>query len=365
MIAFDARMSERSGIGSYVRNLLAQFAAMDRPPKLTVIGDQDIHRYWRRPIVCRSPIYSIQEQLSIPVVAHNCNVFHAPHYNAPLLFRGRLVVTIHDLNHLTFYDELPTIAHKLYARLMMTLAVRRADHIMTDSEWTRRDLLRRWPDAAMKTEVVHNGIDPQLRRTIEPAVPAKYGITKPYVLYLGLLKRHKNITRLIEAFLAAQDELKGEFQLAIAGDPTSDDIGLRDVIVRRRSSEIVRLIGFIAPGDIAPLYSGATAFAFPSLAEGFGLPPLEAMACGTPVIASNASCLPEVLGGAPRFFDPRDVADMAASIVSAVRDEAWRFAAIERGYRTTAKYRWEDTALACLRAYSAADTTVANGSGGR
>jgi alpha-1,3-rhamnosyl/mannosyltransferase len=155
----------------------------------------------------------------------------------------------------------------------------------------------------------------------------------------------------VEAFAAAQSSLKGEYLLVISGDTKSDEDGLKQHIDGCPVKNLIRLTGFIPGADLPTLYSQASVFAFPSMAEGFGLPPLEAMSYGIPVIASNASCLPEVLKDAPLYFAPLNVDDMAACLERALSDSAWRQEAISKGTVVAAGYRWENTAREHLDLY--------------
>ncbi|MDP2807617.1 MAG: glycosyltransferase family 1 protein, partial [bacterium] len=186
----------------------------------------------------------------------------------------------------------------------------------------------------------------QLDRTL-----TRYRITKPYILYVGMLKSHKNIKRLIAAFEKAQTGLKDKYALVIAGDTKTDQDNLPEWISREKIGSTVLLTGYVPAGDLSALYTGAKTFVFPSLAEGFGMPPLEAMSYGIPVAASNASCLPEILGDAPCYFDPYSVDDMAAKLVISCTKDAWRAQAIQKGHRVAARYDWRQTAVACIEVY--------------
>jgi glycosyltransferase involved in cell wall biosynthesis len=252
---------------------------------------------------------------------------------------------------LNYYEQLPSLFHKLYAKIMMGMVVKRADAIMTDSDWTKKDICRRWPWAETKTKTVYCGVSEPREHQSPKEVLARYGINKPYILYVGLLKRHKNVTRLVEAFITAQRSLKGKHLLVIAGDAKSDDANLKQYIEGCSHKHLVRLTGFFPGADLPALYGPASVFAFPSMAEGFGLPPLEAMSYGVPVISSNATCLPEILRDAPLYFDPLNVDDMAACLERAVSDSSWRQEAIRKGAVVADGYRWENTARACIDLY--------------
>lgn len=241
--------------------------------------------------------------------------------------------------------------HKIYALLIMTLVVKKADIILTGSEWTSDQISRRWPFSKLKIKTIYNGIKMPVKGCINKEVINKYNIDKPYILYLGLLKKHKNLANLIEAFVNAQSDLRGEYLLIIAGDLKSDETDLPSLINKKKQNKSIRLLGFVPGEDLPGLYSGASVFAFPSLSEGFGLPPLEAMSHGVPVISSNATCLPEVLKTAPMYFNPLSIADISKCIKRAIGNEKWRSDASIIGKEIASSYSWERTVEGCIRLY--------------
>lgn len=336
-------MHDHSGIGTYIRNVLSGIKERDDVwREILVLRNKNTMLEYYNTLVCNYKIYTIAEQACLPVIARKAKIFHAPHYNAPLLFPGKLVVTIHDLNHIKLLRELPTLLHKVYAVTIMTFVVKRADVIITVSEWTRRQICRLWPSSEEKIKTIYNGIkEPCDIINGREILKRHYKIEKPYILYLGLLKKHKNLSRLINAFSLAQDLLREQYLLIIAGDIKSDDVNLLEKISRNQYKDLIRLIDYVPRSRLPALYFNASLFVFPSLAEGFGLPPLEAMSYGVPVISSNATCLPEVLKDAPMYFDPLNIHDMSNCIKRALSDEKWRKSARVRGKKISLIYSWD------------------------
>jgi len=269
---------------------------------------------------------------------------------------GKLVVTMHDTLPLTRPELVfPSLAGRLAWRLKETVAARLADRIVTVSEASRRALQAwsGWPHHRFR--VITEGPDPIFRpRALDPAAEAalrKFGLApdERYLLYVGGLSPHKNLLRLIEAFgQSAQNDTK----LLLAGD--LEDVfhthvpEIRAAIASRRLEERVILTGFVPDDDLVFLYSRAYALVQPSLLEGFGLPAVEAMACGTPVISSRAGSLPEVVGPAGVYFDPTDVDSMANTIRNLLSDDATRQELAAIAPRRAAKFSWDASARALL-----------------
>jgi glycosyltransferase involved in cell wall biosynthesis len=277
----------------------------------------------------------------------------------PLLHPHRSVVTVHDLGFL-YHPEAHTLSQNLYLRWSTRHNARAATRILADSEATRRDLVHHYSIPDSKIAVVYPGRDETLAPVAEPAlrsaVRARYGLADPYLLYVGTLHPRKNLVRLVQAFGSLLRSLRdgprtpmAGLQLVLAGQRgwLYDDI-LAQVRKLDLSDHVV-LTGYIPDADLPALLSGALAFVFPSLYEGFGLPLLEAMACGTPVICSNASSLPEVAGDAALLVDPRDTEALADALARLVVDEGLRRELVERGFRQMQRFSWRRCAEETLR----------------
>jgi glycosyltransferase involved in cell wall biosynthesis len=362
-IAIDARKLHDFGIGTYIRNVLIGLAAIDQQTEFIVLcrpGDADAVNELGvnfRAVPETARPYSLGEQVRIPwsLVREGAHLLHEPHYVVPPATRCRTVVTIHDCIHLMFPQYLPGRLAHFYARTSMWSAVHRSARILTVSEASKRDILRFFDVPPGKISVIHNAIDERFLAPPDEArmdqIRQRYQLDHPFLLYVGNIKRHKNLERLIEAFGRARAGGLDDLKLVIIGDEISKYPPLRQSVHRHRLDKHVRFLGFQPHDTLAGFYRLARAFVFPSLYEGFGLPPLEAMACGTPVVTSNVSSLPEVAGDAAILVDPYDPASIAEGITRAVTDESARADLITRGPRRAREFSWTQSTAAIHRIY--------------
>jgi glycosyltransferase involved in cell wall biosynthesis len=355
-IAIDARKLHDFGIGTYIRNILAELARLDQSTEFIVLcrpGEQEftsgLGPNFRAVVEPANP-YSVGEQFRVPLslARERVSLLHEPHYVLPALTRCPSVVTIHDCIHLMFPQHLPhRLAHP-YARTSMWVATRKADRILTVSEASKRDILRFFDVPAHKITVVPNAIDERFLSPLDEEqvdrVRQRYQLNHPFALYVGNIKPHKNVDRLIEAFGRARARGLEDLRLIIIGDELSKYPGLRQAVHRHRLDKHVRFFGFQPIGTLSVFYRLAQVFVFPSLYEGFGLPPLEAMACGTPVVTSNLSSMPEVTGGAALLVDPTDPDAIADGIVRASIEPALRAELIAKGLARARQFSWAESA---------------------
>ena len=352
-VAIDARKLHDFGIGTYTRNLLRHLARLDHDTEYVLLCQEPDLRIAEqlgpnfRTVLEPSPNYSIREQIHVPWVLRReqPDVFHAPHYVLPPAIRCHSVVTIHDCIHLMFPQYLPNRAAYFYAKASMWMAARRSDRILTVSEASKRDILRFFNVPPEKIVVVYNAIDERFRAT--PAeedvarVRERYQLDHGFVLYAGNIKPHKNLVRLIEAF----DELRKagfeDLKLLIIGDEISKLPALRRAVHEHKLHKHVRFLGYLPDETLAILYRLAAVFVFPSLYEGFGLPPLEAMASGAPVVTSNVSSLPEVAGDAAVLVDPYDVGSIVDGITRVLTDPALADDLRRKGRERARDFSWE------------------------
>ena len=352
-IAIDARKLHDYGIGTYVRNLVYWLSNQDGDNEYQLLcRDEDIdfvralgRRFTAVPISAGN--YSMREQFAVPLALARARaeLFHAPHYVVSPLTRCRFIVTIHDCIHLRFPEYLPNRMAHTYARAMMGMAARRSCRVLTVSEASKQDILHYLKVPADKVEVIYNALDERLARPPTPAEIAKvrerFQLEAPFILYAGNIKPHKNVDRLIEAYSVLRRRGVEDAKLLIIGNEISKYPHLRRLVHRFNLHQHVRFLGFVPDATLAALYRLASVFVFPSLYEGFGLPPLEAMAGGAPVITSNVSSLPEVVGDAAILIDPMDAGAIADAMARVLGDAGLRADLVRRGRDRVKLFSWE------------------------
>jgi glycosyltransferase involved in cell wall biosynthesis len=356
-IAIDARKLRDYGIGTYVRNLLRHLSRVDQTTEYVVLcrgtDSQLVDELGEnfRAVPEASPGYSVREQITVPrdLRREGADLFHAPHYVLPPLTPCKSVVTIHDCIHLRFPQYLPNRLGYAYARSFLWVATHRSNRVMTVSEASKRDILEYFSIPPEKIDVIYNGIDERFGEPpAEDAVKRvreRYQLDGPFVLYAGNIKPHKNLGRLIAAFdiLRQSGPEFAQVKLVIIGDEISKYAALRHAVHRHKLHKHVRFFGFVPAQTLAILYRLADVFVFPSLYEGFGLPPLEAMASGTPVITSNVSSLPEVVGDAAVLIDPLQPEAIADALRRVLSDSALRDNLRQRGLKRARQFSWEQS----------------------
>jgi glycosyltransferase involved in cell wall biosynthesis len=352
-IAIDARKLRDYGIGTYIRNLLRHLARIDQSNEyVLIVRPSDIEIAAElgdnfRTVADWSRSYSLREQITIPLDLRReaVDLFHAPHYVLPPLTPCKSIVTIHDCIHLRFPQYLPHRMGYVYARSSLWVATHRATRVLTVSETSKRDILRYFRVPESKIDVIYNAIDERLVDEPSPEevaqVRERYQLNDPFVLYAGNIKPHKNLERLIEAFNTMRRGGLEHVKLLIIGDEVSKYATLRRAVHRYKLHKHVRFFGFVSDKTLASLYRLASVFVFPSLYEGFGLPPLEAMAAGTPVITSNVSSLPEVVGDAALLIDPYEPDEIAAAMRRVLTEPGLRENLQARGRARVKEFSWD------------------------
>jgi glycosyltransferase involved in cell wall biosynthesis len=362
-VAIDARKLHDFGIGTYIRNLLRHLARIDQSSEfllLTTEADLGIAASLGpnfRTVLEPSGNYSIAEQVHIPWLLwkEKPDVYHATHYVLPPAVPCPAVVTIHDCIHLRFPEYLPSRFAYAYARASIWAAAHRASHILTVSEASKEDILHYVHVPPERITVTYNALDEQFgaapgAEDIE-LVRERYQLHHPFVLYVGNIKPHKNLVRLIDAFAGLRRDGFPDLTLLIIGDEISKLPALRHAVHSHKLHKHVRFLGFLSDHTLAALYRLASVFVFPSLYEGFGLPPLEAMASGTPVVTSNVSSMPEVAGDAAVLVDPHDTVDIKDGMKRVLTDAALRESLVRKGLERARHFSWETSVRQTLAVY--------------
>jgi glycosyltransferase involved in cell wall biosynthesis len=340
----DFRMSKHSGIGVYLRNVLNY---LDQKSTFTISLAAGPESSIETELNLQSPIYSIKEQLEYFLKIRKVDLFWSPHYNIPVLpIRAvKRVVTIHDVYHLAFSNTL-TPFQKIYAKIMINLAVRLSDAVITVSEFSKQEIVRYTNCDTKRIHVISNGVKQATVLLDYKSIREKYHIPAgPYILFVGNVKPHKNLITLLKAFRQLPEELYRNYQVVIVGKREgmiTGDAGVFALIEEDKElSKKVVFTGIVDDEDLDTIYANASLFAFPSHYEGFGLPPLEAMVNGCPVISSNSSSLPEVCGDAVLYFDPVDVNALEKAIASVLMDKELARSLITKGYERVKQFTWE------------------------
>ena len=318
-LTIDLRMYRHSGIGRYLRNLTPLLLPLLQTKAIRVLGSSALfgNAPWLHdPRIelheTEAPIYSLAEQaLALGPALRNAGLLWVPHYNAPLLYRGPLVVTIHDIAPIALPEILSNSIKRRYARLLIERSVARASAILCVSQFTAAELTARLGTDPGKLTVTHLGLDADWPF----AATQHYEPDRvPFLLFVGNVKPNKNLGLLLEAFTAVRDRIPHRLVLAgrMSGFSTGDEAVMRQADAL---GDRVRFTGEVPDAELTTLYAGASALVLPSLYEGFGLPILEAMQLNCPVFCSTAGSLPEIAGGAALAFDPRDPASLAACLL--------------------------------------------------
>jgi glycosyltransferase involved in cell wall biosynthesis len=361
-VAIDIRRAADYGFGTYIRNIVNQLGRIDRTTSYLLIGQrQHLNQFERLPqnfeLLDHAHGYiSWRAHVELPWLLRErkVDILHVPWLFAPILVPMRLVITVHDLSDVM--DRQPGVPPLIQAgaRLFARVAARRADHIFTVSHSTKREVARTFHVPESRISVVYNAVEERFLSDPLPAdadrILERHAVDGPYVLYAGATKPQKNLPRLIEAFAVAKAELAAEdpdfaqLKLLIIGEAPARHAELRSAVVRARVREDVRFLGFLPQPILRVFYARAEAFLFPSLYEGFGLPPLEAMAHGTPVLTSNVSSLPEVFRDAALLVNPENVFDIARGIRQILTDRELRETLTRSGYVRARSLSWRQAA---------------------
>lgn len=372
-IGIDARLYQiPGGIGRYTRELIRALEGVDESNEYYIFLSKegfDLYKPSREnfhKVLLDVGWYNFSEQLKAPSVWRKAklDLMHFTHFNKSLLYRRPYVITIHDLTYTSTLrsgmkiSKLPPIIFEIkfvaYA-LNIWDAIKRAKRVIVPSFESKEGIVKSYHLNPKKVVVTYESVtgdfSPDKKEKEFKEIAKKFGITKNYFIYVGNASPHKNIQRLIEGFLKFHDKREG-FQLVLAGKKEKFYKQIEDDLQKRGVGEDqIILTDVISDQELYILLANSFAFVFPSLAEGFGIPPLEAMASGTPVLASKISCLPEICQDNAMYFDPYDTEDIAEKMHSIVSDEKTRKDLIERGFVHVKRFSWEKMARETLDVY--------------
>jgi glycosyltransferase involved in cell wall biosynthesis len=369
-VAIDIRRMTEFGVGTYIRNVVRTLARLDRESDYFLIGlPAKVDECGPLPANFRAvPLTGLENTLKgslefrAIVRRLECDLVHIPHlFWVPRGLPCPYVLTVHDLlDHMYGARDRSNVRRSLQLELTRR-ALRKASRILAVSQFTRCEVQKIFSIPDDRIEVVYNAIDERFlhghaSQADRDLIAERYQVNYPFLLYAGAIRPHKNVVRTIEAFSALKSELEKEqklpdLKLIIIGDDLSGHPGLRRTVVRSGVQNDVRFLGFVPIEVLRIFYDVAKVFVFPSLYEGFGLPPLEAMAHGTPVVTSNTSSLPEVAGNAALLVNPENVFEIQRSLQRALLDPALRARMKERGYQQAQRFSWTNSVERILAIY--------------
>ncbi len=367
--ASRAATAQRTGTETYSQQLLRAMPDVDGGHRFRLYSSRplSIELIWPaglpanvEPRVMPFPRLWTHVRLSGEMLVRSPDVLFVPAHVLPLIHPRRSVTTVHDLGFLR-YPEAHTPSQRRYLQWSTGWSARNSRRIIADSAATRRDLIDAYRIESDKIRVVHLGRDDSLAPVKDAsrlaAVRERYGIDGRYLLYVGTIQPRKNLARLIDAFAAiAGDRAALDVQLILAGKPGWLYDDLQQIVQRHGLETRVRFPGYVDACDLPALISGAAAFVFPSLYEGFGLPVIEAQSCGVPVMTSNNSSLPEIAGDSALLVDPHDVDAIAAAMKRLIEEPELRAELTRRGFENVKRFSWEKCARETLAVLEEAAT---------
>jgi len=346
-VSIDVRMMRFSGIGTYIQNLVRELVLSEKY-EWNLLGDEELIRA-RYPKVSsqhfQAPVYSIREQVGLAFCLQDADLLHSPHYNAPLIIKRPLVVTIHDLIHFRF-PEFFGWARVQTAKLMLKGVLKKATRIIAVSEATRMDLMEMFHVKPEKIRVIKEGAGNRLQRLNEISLMEearkKYNLPNNFLIYVGNLKAHKNVERLLKAYSKSRTEglLDGLVVIGKMDKKLKKSSQLPSLL----ESEGVRALGFLPQADLLSIFSQAKGFILPSLWEGFGLPILEAFQLDVPVACSRIPSHQEIAGVKGLYFDPLSIEEMSQALGKLSTDKTLRSQLIHNGTERLKLFSWKKAA---------------------
>lgn len=366
-IVIDARMYQESGIGRYIRNLLDNLKKLDKDSEYFILhlkSDYDTLVYHNNfnKVLADFQWYGLTEQYQVQKILPKIkpDLVHFPHFNVPIFYRGKFVVTIHDLIHQHFRMDRATRLNPLTYKLkqlgynkVFQNAITKSVKILAPSNYVKNLLVDKWKIQSEKIIVTYEAVDDKIPTAVakmstddSKKILKKFNIKPPYLFYVGNAHPHKNVEGLIKAFLKLKEKYL-DFKLVLSGY----DHYFWQRLKNENAHEGIIYTGYVEDKQLVALYKNAACFVMPSFEEGFGIPLLEAMACGCPVVSSNAGALTEVGGDACLYFDPQNLGDMGDKIDRVLKNQILRNQLIERGQKRVNFFSWKKLAEQTLKVY--------------
>lgn len=348
-IGLDARKIKDFGIGTYIQNLLTWAEKISFKNKFYLIFNIEnidlfneiakVQRIYLIPTNIKN--YSFQEHLILSHIINKLglDLYHSPHYVLPVFVKTKCIITLHDIIHLTYPEH--GLIQKLTAYILMKLSINKANMIITVSESSLVDIIKHFPQAKNKIIKIYNGVSEiffqKFKEEEKNKIINKYNLPNKYILYVGNHLRHKNIERLIGAYKIINQKER-DINLVLVGKFKSKILKeIKDPSVLEK----IHVISYVGQKDLKAIYEKALILVLPSLYEGFGLPALEALACGTPIACSELKVFKEIIGDLPIYFNPLSEKEISERILKIINDEKIKNYIIEQGYKIASKYQWE------------------------
>ena len=370
-IAIDARMFDESGIGRYIRNLIEKLSTLDfendyyillrKKNYNNLVFNKNFHR-----VLADFRWYGLSEQIKLPKILNSIDpdIVHFPHFNVPIFYKGKFIVTIHDLIHQHFKMTRSTTHDPILYNLkqfgyskVFKKAVTDSEIIITPSNYVKNLLITEWNVLAEKIKVTHEGVDEKILENIKnytnisaERILGKYNITKPYIFYVGNAHPHKNVEGLVKAFSTLK-KTHENLSLVLSGG----DHYFWQRIRKEVSEKNIVFTNSISDEELAIFYKNAQCFIMPSFEEGFGIPLLEAMSLGCPVVSSESGSLKEIGGDAAIYFNPKNILEMVEKILIILNDEKLRNKLIEKGKKRVKEFSWSILAKQTLEVYKSCE----------
>lgn len=359
-IGIDARLWSEAGVGRYIRNLVRELSKIDHENEYFLLLlkknlGQALPKNFRG-VEADIKWYGAREQLELPNILNKLklDLVHFPHFNIPIFYKGKFIVTIHDLIHQHHQMNRATTLNPLIYRIKhfaynhaFKMSLKKSQKIITVSEFVKKQLIAEMKVPQEKISVTYEAAEESLieisKKMTESEIKqvlAKFGIKPPFIFYVGNAHPHKNVERLIKAFLILRKKYQ-YLQLVLSGH---DHYFWERLKKEFPISNDVIFTGFVSDEELVALYKSCQAYVFPSLEEGFGIPLLEAMACSVPIASSNAGSLPEIGGDASIYFDPKNVEDMAEKIGEVLNNQKLRRELIDKGEKRFKEFSWKELA---------------------